>query len=579
MKVLNLIQGSPEWKAHRATAFNASDAPAMLGVSKYKSRADLIRERATGIITEVDDATQRRFNDGHRFEALARPLAEEIIGEELSPITGADGKYSASFDGITFDGDIIMEHKSANDEIRNALAGTHIANVLSEHYCAQMEHQLMVSGAKRCLFMATTWDKDGNNVESIRAWYEPNFELRARIVAGWEQFEKDVAAYVPVEVKEMPKAEVAIELPALFVHAKGEITEHNMDAFGLALTTKLAETRAIALVTDLDFSNAKAAASKFRETAKAIKLSKEAMLAQTDTIGDAARKMDAWAEDLNKTALQLEKDVEREDKAKKEVIVLGGKNAYTDHIAALEEEIKPIRLNLAAPVFAEAIKNKRSYTSMQDAVDTMLAGAKVAADTAAKDIRAKLAWCKESSAGFGFLFSDLSSLIANNGMEAFQAIVTGRVAKHKADEAEKEEATRLRIQQEEEAKARAKSEAEAAAKLAEETERIRKEEQEKARVEAIAQAKREQLAEKERGAQDGDKKHEIIPPDTLAVSQSTSATESAGKASGGSISSPAGSSNQKRPSRTDMIDAIAEKYAVPLPVARDWLEKEFGGAK
>ncbi len=88
MKTIDLIQGGPEWHAHRAQHWNASDAPAMLGVSPYKSRAELLRERATGIGQEFDAATQRRFDDGHRFEALARSLAEQIIGDELFPVTG-----------------------------------------------------------------------------------------------------------------------------------------------------------------------------------------------------------------------------------------------------------------------------------------------------------------------------------------------------------------------------------------------------------------------------------------------------------------------------------------------------------
>ena len=35
MRTINLAQGSPEWLAHRRTTRNASDAPAMMGVSPY----------------------------------------------------------------------------------------------------------------------------------------------------------------------------------------------------------------------------------------------------------------------------------------------------------------------------------------------------------------------------------------------------------------------------------------------------------------------------------------------------------------------------------------------------------------
>ena len=471
-------QGSTEWHQHRTTHFNASDAPAMLGISPYKTRTQLLREMATGITPEVDAATQRRFDDGHRFEALARPLAEKIIGQRLFPVVGSEGRLSASFDGLTMDDSVCWEHKTASAGLLESLRNM----TIPEQYHPQMEQQLMLAGAERCLFSATKWDGDAL-VEEAHCWYISDPDLRDRLLQGWTQFAIDLENYVHVEHAEKPKAEVTIDLPALFVHAKGEITEHNMEAFGVALTAKLAEVRAIALVTDQDFSNAKEAAKKFRETAKAIALSKEAMLAQTETIGEAARKMDAWAKDLNTTALQLEKDVEREDKAKKEAMILEGRQAYTDHIAALEAEIKPIRITLAPPNFAEAIKSKRNYASMHDAIQTMLAGAKIEADAQAKDIRTKLAWCKETSAGFGFLFNDLAQIMGKP-MDDFQLLVTTRINQHKIDVAAKEEEQRQRM----EAEAKAKAEREAAEKIAAEEARIRADERAKAEEEAKAHA-------------------------------------------------------------------------------------------
>ena len=73
----NVIQGSPEWHALRAEHFNASEAPAMMGESKYMSRAQLIRQKATGVVPEVDAATQRRFDAGHDTEAKARAILEK----------------------------------------------------------------------------------------------------------------------------------------------------------------------------------------------------------------------------------------------------------------------------------------------------------------------------------------------------------------------------------------------------------------------------------------------------------------------------------------------------------------------
>ena len=561
MEQHDFLQGSPEWHQHRATHFNASDAPAMLGISAYESRTALIERLATGITPEVDAATQRRFDDGHRFEALARPLAEQIIGKKLYPVIGTEGRLSASFDGLTMDESICFEHKTLNNELRKA-EFDEIGYYLPEQYRAQMEQQLMVSAAGKCLFMASKFDVDDQIIEERHCWYVIDQAMRERIMYGWTQLSIDIEEYhrklAVGEIKtitEKPKAEVCIELPALFVHARGEITEHNMEAFGVALTAKLAEVRAIALVTDQDFSNAKEAAKKFRETAKAIALSKEAMLAQTETIGEAARKMDAWVKDLNGTALQLEKDVEREDKAKKEVMVLEGRQAYADHITALEAEIKPIRITLAPPNFAEAIKGKRNYASMQEAIDTMLRDGKFAADQAAKDFRAKLAWCKENTVGYGALFPDLQALMVKP-MEDFTLTITSRIEKQKADEAARLEAQRAAMQAEEEAKARAKVEEEqrqAAAKAEAEQEKAALDKHFADRAAAEAQ-EAAAIEERRKTMQVAESAQAIRPPVASKVTRINPAANPAA-----------------RPSDKEIVDAVAAKFGVSLETACVWI--------
>jgi putative phage-type endonuclease len=159
MKTHNLTQGSPEWLAYRSTHFNASDAPAMLCVSPYKTRTELLHELHTGLSPEIDAATQRRFDAGHAAEAAARPLAESEIGEDLYQIVGSleiDGlPLSASFDGLTMAEDIVWEHKLMNVNLAESLAD----GVIPDSYHPQLEQQLMVSGAGKALFMATSPDR------------------------------------------------------------------------------------------------------------------------------------------------------------------------------------------------------------------------------------------------------------------------------------------------------------------------------------------------------------------------------------------------------------------------------------
>ena len=99
MRTLNLAQGSPEWLAHRRTTRNASDAPAMMGVSPYVTRAELVRQYATGVQREIDERTQAIFDRGHEVEPALRALAEKIIGEDLYPVTGVsdDGYLGAVY--------------------------------------------------------------------------------------------------------------------------------------------------------------------------------------------------------------------------------------------------------------------------------------------------------------------------------------------------------------------------------------------------------------------------------------------------------------------------------------------------
>ena len=103
-------QGSEEWLAGRRTRLNASELVLAAGTNMNgRTRTGLIRRMATGIEEEIDPHQQKRFDDGHRFEALALPLAEQILGRALYPITlsaevdGLKRRLGVSLDGATDD--------------------------------------------------------------------------------------------------------------------------------------------------------------------------------------------------------------------------------------------------------------------------------------------------------------------------------------------------------------------------------------------------------------------------------------------------------------------------------------------
>lgn len=434
-------QGSNAWHQFRLEHFGASEAAAMLGLSKTTSRDELLHVKSSGIAKEFSAWVQEHILDyGHEVEALVMPIAESIIGKTLESETFSRGLLSASCDGNTLDVSVVWENKQPNKSILAQVRD----NVLPEEHCPQCYQILLVTGADKLLFTVS----DGTNENTASMWVYPDAEWFGRLVDGWAQFEIDRAKYVHVVHVEKPKAEAIMDLPAIFVMAHGGITDSNMDEFGVALAASLAEVRSIALVTDQDYANAKAAAKMYRETCKKLMLAKEAMLSQTMTVGEAARKMDMWHEDLRITALQLEKDVEKAEEAEKLALVNKTKNAFAEHVATIESTIKPIRLIFDSPNFADALKNQRTVASRNSKINTALANKIIEIDAIGKDILAKLSWYREYAKGYESLFADLQQIIYKPESD-FDLLVETRIANHKHEEAKKLEADRERIRKEE----------------------------------------------------------------------------------------------------------------------------------
>ena len=192
MNIINELQGSMGWLSARAKYFTASEAPAMMGASKYQTRRALLKQKSTGITPDIDAYTQRLFDRGHESEAAARPIVEATIDEDLSPITGWDEidglPLLASFDGITQSYEIVWESKLWNAKLADAVR----AGKLDPHYYWQIEHQLLVSSANKAYFTTT----DGTPENTVGMWYEAIPGRREQLIAGWKQFAIDLAEHM-----------------------------------------------------------------------------------------------------------------------------------------------------------------------------------------------------------------------------------------------------------------------------------------------------------------------------------------------------------------------------------------------
>lgn len=441
MQIHDLEQGSPEWLAYRAKYFNASDAPAMMGVSPYKTRAQLVRELATGIGEEHDAAKLALFADGHRTEDLARTLAENIVGEPLYRVVASEGRLSASFDGLTMAGQTAWEHKMLNNDIRAALDDPDATGAdLPMVYQIQMEQQAMICRCDDVLFTATKFSPAGQLIEERHCWYTPNPELAAKIEAGWDQLAIDVANYkAEDDVAEVKPVARAIEaLPALLVQVEGRVVTTNLKEFRAAAAAFI-EGIKTDLQTDQDFADAEKTVKFCEDGEKRLELVKQQALSQTATIDELFRTIDGIREDLRGKRLALSKLVDQRKVSIRTEIAAKAQADIDAHWAAVSARLGESWIKRACPDFGGAMKGKKTVTSCRAAVDQALADAKIQMTQLADRLAANRATLKRDDTDWMFLFADFSTVGAK-APEDFRAVAELRIRDHQSEQQKKEAA-------------------------------------------------------------------------------------------------------------------------------------------
>lgn len=175
----NLIQGTPEWHAHRVNYRNASETAAVMGVSPWQTPYELWLVK-TGRSTTKETEAMRY---GTATEPAARAAFELESGFVMQPLVMVEGEYSASLDGITISGDTILEIKCPYQGQTSELWQTVHTGSVPQHYMLQVQHQLMVSKAQ-CAYL---WVYDG--AEGIGLVIAPNHEIFTQIKAAWDAFQ------------------------------------------------------------------------------------------------------------------------------------------------------------------------------------------------------------------------------------------------------------------------------------------------------------------------------------------------------------------------------------------------------
>jgi len=190
-QLVKLVQGSPEWHAHRAKYRNASETPAVLGVSPYLTPHQLWLQRTGRVTPEVTAAMAH----GTATEPAARAMYEALTGNVMQPLVLVDGDYSASLDGITLDGQLIVEIKSPKSKDSALLKEAREGRVPTQVYW-QIQHQLMVAGAR----LAHLYVYDGKTGILLEQPAEP--EAWPSIKQGWDEFMQFVISDTPPPLEE-----------------------------------------------------------------------------------------------------------------------------------------------------------------------------------------------------------------------------------------------------------------------------------------------------------------------------------------------------------------------------------------
>jgi len=442
MQVHNVQQGTPEWHALRSSYFTASEAPAMMGASKYQTRNDLLAMKKTGIVEEVTPQQQAIFDRGHATEELARPLVEEMLGEELYPIVGTSGNLLASMDGATMLGDTLFEHKLWNQKV---VAQIH-AGELEPHYYWQLEQQLLVSGAERVIFVCS----DGTRDNFAHLEYRPVAGRREQLVAGWAQFEEDLGAFEVKEAKVEVIGAAPDQLPALRIEVTGMVTASNLDAFKSHALEVFSNINT-ELKTDQDFADAEKTVKWCSEVEDKLKAAKEHALSQTESIDALFKAIDDIAAEARRKRLELDKLVKSRKDSIRTEIVMDSAKALQDHIDQIDATLGGrIRMPKVHANFAEAIKGKRTIDSLNEAAGAELARAKIEASRIGDLIRLNIASLNDLAANHKFLFADAQDLV-QKANDDLVALIKVRISEHEQAEQKKRDAE-LQRQQDEQAR-------------------------------------------------------------------------------------------------------------------------------
>lgn len=167
MKKINLSQDSDEWLSWRRTSVTASDCAVIMDVNPYCD-IDTLRLRKLGLLAE--EPCNKYMQRGKDLEPVARKTWMEGTVKYVEPAVVESTEYpylGASLDGISSCDTYLLEVK-CNGAKNHAIAKK---GELPPYHLAQVQHQLLVTGAEKCYYFSYT----GENNACVEVYPDKEF--------------------------------------------------------------------------------------------------------------------------------------------------------------------------------------------------------------------------------------------------------------------------------------------------------------------------------------------------------------------------------------------------------------------
>jgi len=184
-QILNLKQGTPEWKAERLKRCTASQIPILFDLSPYQTILELFEEKSMEIEMPISESKQILFNRGHEAEDVGREWVKTNLGLDLQPhvvLSLEVPDLLASLDGFDEEKKIIFEAKYMGaQKLLDVKKG-----IIPAHHECQVQAQLLATGASKCVYFAM----DGTNAAMLEVF--PKLEYQKDISLAVAKFMEQV---------------------------------------------------------------------------------------------------------------------------------------------------------------------------------------------------------------------------------------------------------------------------------------------------------------------------------------------------------------------------------------------------